>query len=251
MLNCRGNRALEVGCCGPRRVGVLALAGAVVFAVLGGCPPSTATGAGLSALEAFMPSEAELNQYQRELAEFSARLEDQPSVAVRIVNNTAATARVVLSSGVEGPEPPMGEYDYALPETTFLTSVASATILVAANGTASGTLACGDVIGISATAPFDAQGEYAYGPLSEDAFGLYIEPGNVTLAGAGSASSGGFSGDTLAVTHFVRPATDNLTCATDTLVITIETPAAQSVYDPQTGALTAGATLGTGTISIE
>jgi hypothetical protein len=82
-------------------------------------------------------------------------------------------------------------------------------------------------------------------------FGLYLTGGNVALASVGQpAEEAVFTGDVVYTLRFVQPAEDGLDCATERLVITIDTPATESVYDAQ-GQLVTGAVPGTGTVAIE
>ena len=124
-------------------------------------------------------------------------------------------------------------------------------MLVDANGTATGTLKCGEVLGISVKAPFDADAAtpgYTYD--TNDVYDLYLEPGNCASSGAGISQTA-FSGDTFTLVRYVRPAEDGLDCATQTLVITINAAGAPSVVDPQTGAVLVNARLGAANLSIE
>lgn len=239
---------------------IVLLSALVLSACLGGCPPfgggitagDTATGLG-SWLD-MLPTPTEVAEYERQWEDFNSQLQDLPKVSVKIVNNTSAMVSVALSGGVPEPEYPMMDaVPYAgVAEMPYLWSVDDMRVLVAADGTATGEISCAEVIGMSILAPADGQFADHYNYSSDTGgYGLYIMPGNVILNGVGNAGSGQFKGDALDTAWYVRPGEDDLDCETQTLVITIETTASQNVFDPDTGLLVQGATLGTATVSVE
>ncbi len=221
---------------------MLAISALMVTAGCGGGFPLGALGLSDEDLEAFGAAQADFNQ----------QIESLPSITVRIINETSAIARVELASGASGPEFPIPEgfegiADPFAPEEPFLQSIDSQVVLVAPGGTVSGPLKCGEVIGISATVPADAE-SFGFGT---DAFGLFISSGNIALSGIGEAAQRDFSGDTVGGARFVRPGVDGIVCRTDTLVVRIESPASETIYNPETGELLAGGSPGAGTLSIE
>lgn len=184
--------------------------------------------------------------------DWQADIANWPDVSVRIVNNTDATARVALATsaiwesgcgfGILGPNPGDPNYDEA----------DSQNLLVSANGTATGTIKCGEIFGVSVAAPYDLPDDtYYYSDYGTYAYGMYVDAGNITLSGAGVSSDSGFTGDTVSLFRYVRQVEDNLDCDADTLVITIESLGTARVIDPDTGAIISSATPGTGTVSIE
>ncbi len=209
-------------------------------------------GCGESSLVTLGLSEEDLEAFGAAQADFNEQIESLPSITVRIVNETAAIARVELASGASGPAFPVPEVvegfaDPFVPEGPFLQSIDSQVVLVAPGGTVSGPLKCGEVIGISATVPADAE-SFGFGT---DAFGLFISSGNIAFSGIGEAAQMDFSGDTVGGARFVRPEVDGIVCGRDTLVVRIESPASETIYDAETGALLAGGSPGAGTLSIE
>ncbi len=234
---------------GGEWIGVLGLATILVFGG-GGCPPISS--ALLGPYADYLPSVEDLQRYEQEWNEFNAQLENLPQVSVRIINNTAAPARVVLAYGLEGPEYPGEEFPFSFvgSSSPYLEYTQEHSVLVAPNGTASGKIGCGDVIGIAAFVPVDSYASFdSYDTY--DPFGLYLTGGNVALAGVGQpVEEAVFTGDVVYTVRFVRPAEDGLDCAAERLVITIDTAATESVYDGQ-GKLVTGAVPGTGTVAIE
>ncbi len=207
-----------------------------------------AMGAGALTLLCGCPWLVEAAAYQQRLSEWLKDADNWPQVSVRILNHTEAVANVYLiSAGLAPPAPAIlgysGETDYY--------PVATRSVLVDSNGTATGNLKCGEVLGISVKVPFDVDAaSLGYTSYADDAYGLYFDPGNCVLSGAG-VSQTAFSGDTFTLVRYVRPAEDGLDCATQTLVITIETAGAPSVIDPQTGQVVTSARLGAATIGID
>jgi hypothetical protein len=205
-------------------------------------------GAGALTLLCGCPWLVEVAAYQQKLNEWLKDTDNWPQVSVRIVNHTDAVANVYLASAGRAPPAPAilgypGEADYYAVETP--------SVLVNSNGTATGDLKCGEVLGFSINVPFDVDAaSMGYTSYTDDAYGLYLSPGNCVLSGAG-VSPAAFSGDTFTLVRYVRPAEDGLDCATQTLVITIETAGAPSVIDPQTGQVVTSARLGAATLSIE
>lgn len=206
----------------------------------------------LGAYSDLLPSSEEIRAWQNydaQVAQAQEEFENGPSVAVRVVNNTPAAARVVLASAMEAPPPP--DMDMFYGDVGYPPITVTETVVVAPGGVATGAVKCGDVIAVSALAPLDGVPFYA-----SDYFGVsdmysYTEPGNVVLTGTGAPPEHAFSGDIVNTVRLVHPATDGLDCTANTLVITIETAAGESVYDPATGTLVSGAAPGSGTISIE
>jgi hypothetical protein len=234
-----------------RRAVLVAVGGLLAWLPVAGCINPFAD---LGALQDILPSAAEWQQYEQDLAQFNDTVANLSAVAVRIVNDTDLVARVELTSAVEFPQLPGDETyipDFA-DETTW-TPIDTQTVLVAAHGTATGTLRCGTVLGLSASAPAQPGGD----TYSADAgpYGLYFPEGNIALGGVGAAGEEDeeavFSGDVLNTVRFVRPADDGLDCTTGTLVLTITAPATPTVYDPTTGDLVSAGTVGAGTVSIE
>jgi hypothetical protein len=194
---------------------------------------------------------AEMIRWEGQLAAWRAEAENWPDVSVRIVNNTDAAARVALIAAGEAPTPPGGFPGYPTGD-PYYEQADQDDLLVSANGTATGTVKCGGLIGITATAPLDLSLDSSmYGWGYYDLFGLYIDPGNVTLSGVGVSGPDEFTGDTLALVWFVRPTEDGPDCTSETLVITIESLGAASVVDEATGQVTSSATPGTAVVSIE
>ncbi len=205
-------------------------------------------GAGALTVLCGCPGLLEAAAYQQRLADWLKGTDNWPRVSVRIVNNTDAVASVYLASAGLGPPLPAilsypGDTAYVVAETR--------SVLVDARGTATGDLKCGEVLGMSVKVPFDVDtASLGYLSYTGDTYGLYLEPGNSVLSGAGVGQTG-FSGDTFALVRYVRPAEDGLNCGTQTLVITIEAAGTPSVVDPQTGQLVTSARPGAATVSIE
>jgi hypothetical protein len=206
--------------------------------------------AGLAGLGSLMPSAEELQQYEQDIAQFNDEVANLPALAVRIVNDTDLVARVDLTSAMPFPE--LATDELVMPDfgadTPSLSLVDTQTVIVAAHGTATGTLKCGDVLGISISDPLSLGGVEG---TDTDAFGLYMPSGNIALRGFGQPAESSFRGDVLNTTRFVRPAEDGLDCSTATLVLTIEAPATPNAYDPATGALISAGKAGQGTVSAE
>jgi len=193
----------------------------------------------------------EINCWDRAWSAWEAEIANWPDVAVRIANNTDATASVGLTSaGVFMPD--CGFWFMGSGGDPNYQTADDESLLVAAHGTATGTIKCGELMAITVRAPYDLSEDPSYyGWYGDYAYGLYLEPGNVALSGVGVTTDNGFSGDTVALIRYVRQVEDGLDCATDTLVITIETLGTARVVDPETGAIISSATPGTGTVSIE
>jgi hypothetical protein len=213
-----------------------------------GCP----LGGNAGLLGLLGASEEDLQALAAAQEEFDAEVEALPSVRVRIINETSVMASVDLQAGVSGPELPatssvLDELAGGFAGEEFLTSVASASVFIAARGTVEGEIKCGEVIVVSVRAPFDVEG---FG-FSDNAFGLYAELGNVSLTGLGASGEEDFTGDIVATARFIRPDMDGLDCETGTLVIRIQTPGASAVRDPDTGQLIASQQPGSGTVSVE
>lgn len=208
-----------------------------------------ALGAGLFALLCGCPYLADVLAYNQTFENWLASTETWPDVSVRIVNETSATAHVHLISAGFAPEAPAflsyaGEGDYYYP-------LVERSVLVGPDGTASGTLKCGEVLGLAVKAPFDLDAAlFVYITDTSDPYNLYLEPGNCALDGVGVSPSA-FTGDTYALVRYVRPVEDGLDCATQTLVITITAAGRPSVVNPDTGEVTSSARLGAATVSIE
>jgi hypothetical protein len=186
----------------------------------------------------------QLIEYQRRIQE---AMDAVPSVNVRIVNQTDVPARVMFDAGITPPQ--TGTiFDIIYPGDTLL-SVGGETVVVAAGGTATGAVKCGEVIGIAAITPGDVE---AYLGTSAEAFGLWMSGGNIVFTGAGASQGSDFTGDVqpTGVARFVRPSVDGLNCGSGTLVVEILTPGTLGTYSPQSGTYTGG-TNGTGTIAIE
>ena len=188
--------------------------------------------------------------WSQSYADWQAEVETWPDLAVRIVNNTDATARVSLGTssiwdsgcgGILGDISPDPNYNEA----------ASDSLLVAANGTATGTIKCGEIVGVTVSAPYDLSSDDYYYGYSDYSFGLYLDEGNVRLSGVGVSSESNFTGDTVSLYRYVRQAEDNLDCTADTLVITIESLGTARVVNPETGEIILSGTPGTGTVNIE
>ncbi len=151
--DCLGHRTA------PRHVSLLSFGGAMLaisaLMVTAGC------GAG-SPLGALGLSDEDLEAFGAAQADFNQQIESLPAITVRIINETSAIARIELGSGASGPEFPIPEglegfADPFTPEEPFLQAIDSQVVLVAPGGTVSGPLKCGEVIGISATVPADAE----------------------------------------------------------------------------------------------
>ena len=221
----------------------VALAGALALG--GGC--------GLDGLLGYIPTAEELESYSRELDEFRQQVEELPSLSIRIVNHTDTVAGVELRSGLTGPEPDFfdditGLDTYYLFEEPGLTGIEDISVLIAAGGTVTGEIKCGEVIGVSSAAPFDGVSfGYQYGGSD---FGLYLSDGNIHLIGIGE-SGGDFEGDVISLTRFVRIDQDDIDCETAVLVIEIDTPASGAVIDEESGEIIQPKTAGSGTIRVE
>lgn len=222
---------------------VLAVAalGVVVMMAVVGCSP-------FGAFEDFLPSAAELEAFEAELEAFNEKVALLPSISVRIINETSASASVELQAGVAQFVGPDTFFGVPFPgEELFLQSVDNTTAVVAANGTSTGSIKCGEVIGVSVSAPTDLPSLN----FGENAFGLFIGGGNVSLSGIGAAGSSDFTGDLVTMARFVRPEEEGIDCETGTLTIRIETLATKPVYDLESGVLTVPAKPGTGTLGVE
>jgi hypothetical protein len=190
--------------------------------------------------------------WENAYSNWQAEVENWPDLPVRIVNNTDATARVVLgSAGVWTADCGLW-FSYASSDDPNYQEADQQSLLVAADGTAIGTVKCGDIIGITVRAPYNLSDDGSYYEwYGSYEYGLYLDAGNVTLSGVGVTADDAFSGDTVALVRYVRQVEDELDCINDTLVITIETLGTARVVDPETGEIISSATPGTGVISIE
>lgn len=184
-------------------------------------------------------------------ADWEAATANWPDVAVRIVNNTDATARVVLTpAGIFTANCDFGLFGGWSDDPNYM-SADDQSLLVAGNGTATGTVKCGEIIAVTVRAPYDVWDDSSYYGWYDSAYGLYLDAGNVAMSGAGVTSDNDFSGDTVSLIRYVRQVEDGLDCASDTLVITIETLGTARVVDQETGAIISSGTPGTGEVSIE
>ncbi|MEW6252783.1 MAG: hypothetical protein AB1716_19275 [Planctomycetota bacterium] len=230
------------------RTALLALVAVAGFG-LGGCPPAP-SGDLLGMFSDYLPTAEELRAYEQQMIEFQQQQENLPLVHVRIVNNTSAAAVVMLNAGLTMPTPPgVSGLSFYPEDESFSTPVDDRSVLVAAHGTATGTILCGETISIGVTAPLDSL-LAGFGSYSSSSM-PWGPGGNLALTGVGSVGEDPFTGAVIHTSRVVRPATDGLDCATGTLVITIQTAASTSVYDPVTGALLQGATPGAAVLSIE
>jgi hypothetical protein len=207
---------------------VAGLGSAVVLTLLCGC------------LEGLQLTDSEA--YDLSMERWQAAAEQWPTLSVRIVNNTAVTAEVILEAAGLAPASP---WTYSLdPRYTACYEAAETQgIIVAPGGTATGTLACGDVVVISAFAPYagvNTAGTFGFSTGGEY-WSLAPANGNIPLTGAGIAGGADFTGDIVTLVRYVRPVEDGLDCATNTLVVTITADSAEA----DTGAL------GAGVVSIE
>lgn len=213
------------------RIAGLAL-GAALFALLCGCPYL-----------------ADALAYNQTFENWLASTESWPDVAVQIVNETSATANVHLISAGLAPEAPSflsygGEGDSYYP-------LHQRSVLIGPDGTATGTLKCGEVLAVAVKAPFDLDAAmFVYTTDASDPYNLYLEPGNCALDGVGVSPSA-FAGDIYALVRYVRPTEDGLDCTTQTLVITITAAGRPSVVNPDTGEVITNARLGAAIVSIE
>jgi len=183
---------------------------------------------------------------------FDEQVRALPSVAVRIENLTTSSASVELSAGMTAP-PYFGgiflPWGFLLPQEDYKEEIAYETVNVSAEGTATGSIKCGEVIAIAASAPITVSERFfAY---DGESFGFYAYPGNLAVSGFGSPPEETFSGDIQSGTRFIRPVEDSMDCSADTLVIRIETAAQRTVYDPSTGELVSEGTPGSAIISLE
>ena len=125
--------------------------------------------------------------------------------------------------------------------------------MVRAGGSAEGSIACGNQIALSASAPtigtsfesfggFDAY--YGYG------YGFYPGSGNIQLTGVGVNSETTFTGDVIDGRLPIDPVVANIDCLTNTLVIVIESAA--DVGPVSEGSIAAVLNNpGSGTVSLE
>ena len=114
---------------------VVAALGGVVLMVVAGCPAAFPFGD-------LLPSEADVEAFNLQVASL-------PSMSVRIINETSASASVELQAGVA----PFVDAFFGVPfpgEESFLQPVDSTTVVVASNGTLTGSITCGELIGVSA-----------------------------------------------------------------------------------------------------
>jgi len=201
-------------------------------------------------------TEEEFLAYLDELRAFEEDVAALPDITIRIENLTSAIAYVELISAVEPPPFPGEDFGGRVEgsgfgfEGPFLSGIDFDQLLIEPNGTVSGPVKCGEVIAVSAIVPADPAADFFFGP-GVDAFGLFISQGNVSFSGLGSPPEDDFTGDIVEGARFVQPAIDGINCESDTLVIRITTTATVSVFDPDTGELISGGSLGTGTISSE
>ncbi|MFQ5413771.1 MAG: hypothetical protein ACE5E6_04860 [Phycisphaerae bacterium] len=230
MLKLRTRSARRRGRHGrPLAVGLVACAACALAACVGP----------FGDLLALVPSE-------EELAAFNERVAALPSVAVRIVNNTDVLASVKLEVSMPGLESEVLGAVGGVAGADILNQIDSRELLISAGGAATGSIKCGETIGISARAPFDASG---FG-FTSSGFGPFFEPGNIQFSGTG-ASDESFTGDIVSTVRLIRPAVDGIDCETATLVIQIDTPGVEEVVDPDTGAVVTPAAPGTGTVLVE
>lgn len=210
---------------------------------------------GLAGLLGAIPSAEEIESAGRQFEQFNVLVDNLPSIAVRIVNNTDATAGINLVSGLTAPQPDAFLFDFGyFGEEAYLSTIDEQSVLIAPRGTATGTLKCGEVIGVSASAPFDEvffDFNYGYGyGYGGGEFDLYVSSGNVQFDGSGTTGSN-FEGDTITTVRFLRPDEDGFDCETDVLVIEINTAAVDVVVDQETGEVLQPKAPGSGTLSIE
>lgn len=184
-------------------------------------------------------------------AEYARRLDAAvkalPSVQLRVVNKTGVSARVWFSSGIK-----IGAVPFPYPGSEALVDYAdSQEVVVSAGGTVTGTIKCGEVIGVAAATPGDLTSYY--GP-SELGYGLYMSAGNIRFSGAGSSPSGGssFTGDVenTQLSRYVQPLVDGLNCSAGTIAVEVTTAGTPGTLDAQTGTYVGGTT-GAGTLTIE
>lgn len=183
------------------------------------CGPDNPLSA-LAALASF--SEEEFEALAQEAQAFNELIEALSLVDVRIVNNTDVIAEIEIQSAIPQPDTEAIFFGLPQPDVGFpsFETIDSKTVRVLPGGTVTGSIKCGEVIGISIRAPFNAPSADRF----NDNFGLFIQPGNVQISGIGLADDS-FTGDIPAMVRFVQPDTDALDCANGTLVIRIDTPA--------------------------
>ncbi len=183
---------------------------------------------------------------------FDEEIRALPSVSVRIENLTTSSASVDLSAGMTAP-PYFGgiflPWGFLSPPSDYKERIASETVNIEAEGTATGSIKCGEVIAVAASAPITID-EYFFW-YGGEAFGFYTYPGNLAITGFGSPPEENFSGDILSGARFIRPDEDGVDCGADTLVIQIQTLASRTVYDPITGELVSEGSPGSATVSLE
>lgn len=230
----------------------------IMAVAVGGCGASTPFGSSTSSERESpagspFPDDEALQSIFQGFDAFNELVESLPSLTVRIINNTTATARVELVSGLQGPEADFfGDFfgfDPLPSESLPLSEADAQSVLVAPGGTANGQIKCGQVIGVAVIAPFD-QPEIDF---RSSQFGLYLASGNVQLSGIGTAQEEGdpFTGDLITLARFVQPEQDGIDCQSDVLVITIDTTARNNVHDTESGELIVAAAPGSGTLSLE
>lgn len=206
----------------------------------------------LGLLGGFAPTEEEVSAFEEATRQFQTEVDALPSVTVRVVNQTDTEALVQLVSGKPGPQSdeffgveglipsPYGEAG-----SVGMQRIDDHQFTIAPGGEATGAVKCGDVIAVSVNAPAN------FGTTFYDeggAFGLFAGAGNIQFSGAGM-SHDTFEGDVVGA-RYIQPVEDGLSCATNTVVVRIESPATAETFDSVTGELIPGGR-GAGTLTIE
>ena len=206
----------------------------------------------LGLLGGFAPTEEEVTAFEEATRQFQTEVDALPSVTIRVVNQTDTEVLVQLISGKTGPQSDeffgveglvSSHFDEA--GTERMQSIDDHQFTIAPGGEATGAVKCGDVIAVSVNAPANFVTSFSDGG---DAFGLFVGAGNIQFSGAGM-SHDTFEGDVVGP-RYIQPVEDGLNCATNTLVVRIESPATAETFDSVTGEFTPGGR-GAGTLTIE
>jgi len=199
-----------------------------------------------------IPTQQDIEAFNQQEQDFKQKIDSLPSITVRLVNNTDMIASVDIESGLSGAPVPaffseLSIFGQTSNDNTNLTTVDSQSVLIAAGGEVTGTIKCGELFTVSASAPFD---KISFDGFRGKDFGLFVRSGNIQFSGLGTSGED-FEGDTVSTTRFIKPDQDGVNCESDTLVIQIDTVATDDVFDADTGELTQAKSPGTGTVSVE
>lgn len=186
--------------------------------------------------------EQEIAEYQSAWEAYVDAVENPPTIAMRIFNETDETAIVTIASRVPLPAEPRypscAQFHYGLDLAGQLQLVRvgalnqrTEVVRVLPRGTVVGHVPCGDVLGLAVAAGAESFGHIG----SEGGFGLYVADGNVDIGGLGVSGEGRFDGDVVSTARYLLPIEDGLECEGQTLVLQITSPATSARFNHLTG----------------